>query len=66
VQYKFAEQQNNKDFQNWFNEVYAGVDIGRKDFFGLTDSDMERFDEMCAPKKRAKRKKKTKKTLFDI
>ncbi len=67
TQYKFAEQQNNKDFQNWFNEIYAGVDIGRKDFFGLTDSDMERFDEMCAPKKqRAKRKPKKEKDIFDI
>lgn len=65
VQYKFAEQQNNKDFQNWFNETYAGVDIGRRDFFGLTDLDMERFDEICAPKK-GKRKRKKKKELFDI
>jgi hypothetical protein len=65
VQYKFAEQQNNKDFQNWFNETYAGVDIGRRDFFGLTDLDMERFDEMCTPKK-GKRKRKKKKELFDI
>jgi hypothetical protein len=66
VQYKFAEQQNNKDFQNWFNEVYAGVDIGRKDFFGLTDSDMERFDIMCSPKPRKKKRKKNKKTRLDI
>jgi hypothetical protein len=65
VQYKFAEQQNNKDFQNWFNETYAGVDIGRRDFFGLTDLDMERFDQMCTPKK-GKRKRKKKKELFDI
>jgi hypothetical protein len=65
TQYKFAEQQNNKDFQNWFNEVYAGVDIGRKDFFGLTDSDMERFDILCQPKK-TKRKKKIKKDSLDI
>jgi hypothetical protein len=66
TQYKFAEQQNNKDFQNWFNEIYAGVDIGRKDFFGLTDSDMERFDIMCAPKSPIKRKRRSKKELFDL
>jgi hypothetical protein len=65
TQFKFAEQQNNKDFQNWFNEVYAGVDIGRKDFFGLTDSDMERFDEMTNPKK-SKIKKKKKSSKLDI
>jgi len=66
TQFKFAEQQNNKDFHNWFNETYAGVDIGRKDFFGLTDSDMERFDEMCSPKKKKRKKRKTKKNIFDI
>lgn len=65
VQYKFAEQQNNKDFHNWFNETYAGIDVGRRDFFGLTDLDMERFEDMCAPKK-TKRKKKVKKDVFDI
>jgi hypothetical protein len=65
TQYKFAEQQNNKDFQNWFNEVYAGVDIGRRDFFGLTDLDMERFDLMSTPKK-SKRKKRKKKEIFDL
>lgn len=66
VQYKFAEQQNNKDFQSWFNETYAGMDIGRRDFFGLTDSDMERFDEMCKPKKIKRSKKKTKQDMFDL
>jgi len=66
VQYKFAELQNNKDFQNWFNETYAGMDIGRRDFFGLTDSDMERFDEMCKPKKIKRSKKKTKQDMFDL
>jgi hypothetical protein len=66
TQYKFAEQQNNKDFQNWFNEVYAGVDIGRKDFFGLTDSDMERFDIMCNPKVKQTRKRKPKKDSLDV
>jgi hypothetical protein len=60
VQYKFAEQKNDKDFHNWFNETYAGIDIGRRDFFGLTDLDMERFDEMLSLKK-SKRKKRTKK-----
>ena len=65
TQYKFAEQQNNKDFQNWFNETYAGIDIGRRDFFGLTDLDMERFDKMCTPKS-GKRKKRKKKELFDL
>jgi hypothetical protein len=60
TQYKFAEQQNNKDFQNWFNETYAGIDIGRRDFFGLTDSDMERFDEMMNHKSKNKRKRKQK------
>jgi len=65
VQYKFAEQKNDKDFHNWFNETYAGIDIGRRDFFGLTDLDMERFDEMLCTKK-SKRKKRTKKGLFDI
>ena len=67
TQYKYAEQQNDKDFHNWFNETYAGVDIGRRDFFGLTDLDMERFDKMCSPKvlKRT-RKRKTKKQGFDI
>jgi hypothetical protein len=64
TQYKFAEQQNNKDFQNWFNEVYAGVDVGRKDFFGLTDSDMERFDKLCVPKKA--KKTRAKKNQLDI
>jgi hypothetical protein len=66
TQFKFAEQQNNKDFQNWFNEVYAGVDIGRKDFFGLTDSDMERFDELLNPKPKTRKKKKQKKDLFEL
>jgi len=67
TQFKFAEQQNNKDFQNWFNEVYAGVDVGRKDFFGLTDSDMERFEDMVQPKKpRKKKKTKSSKDLFEI
>lgn len=65
TQYKFAEQQNDKDFHNWFNEIYAGVDIGRRDFFGLTDLDMERFNVMLSPKK-AKRKTKTKKDVLDI
>ena len=65
TQYKFAEQQNDKDFHNWFNETYAGIDIGRRDFFGLTDLDMERFDEMLTPKK-TKRKKKVKKDSLDI
>lgn len=60
IQYKFAEQQNDKDFHNWFNETYAGVDIGRRDFFGLTDLDMERFDEMCSPKKKKRKKRKVK------
>jgi hypothetical protein len=66
TQYKFAEQQNNKDFQNWFNETYAGMDIGRRDFFGLTDSDMQRFDEMCQPKKTKRKKRKPKPNAFDI
>jgi hypothetical protein len=65
TQYRFAEQQNDKDFHNWFNETYAGIDIGRRDFFGLTDLDMERFDEMLTPKK-TKRKKKVKKDSLDI
>lgn len=65
TQYKFAEQQNDKDFHNWFNETYAGIDIGRRDFFGLTDLDMQRFDEMTAPKK-IKRKRKQKKDVFDV
>ncbi len=65
IQYKFAEQQNDKDFHNWFNETYAGIDIGRRDFFGLTDLDMERFDEMCAPKKKKRKKRKTK-SPFDV
>lgn len=65
TQYKFAEQQNDKDFHNWFNETYAGIDIGRRDFFGLTDLDMERFDEMLSPKK-AKRKKRSRKNTLDI
>jgi hypothetical protein len=65
TQYKYAEQQNDKDFHNWFNETYAGVDIGRRDFFGLTDLDMERFEEMLTPKKK-KRKTKTKKSMFDL
>jgi hypothetical protein len=65
TQYKFAEQQNNKDFQNWFNEIYAGIDVGRRDFFGLTDLDMERFDEMSKPKK-TKRKKRKKKEIFEL
>lgn len=66
TQYKFAEQQNNKDFHNWFNEVYAGVDTGRKDFFGLTDSDMERFELMTKPKKVKVKKKKASKDIFDL
>jgi len=65
TQYKFAEQQNNKDFQNWFNKTYAGIDIGRRDFFGLTDLDMERFDEMLNPTKKI-RKKKKKKNILDL
>ena len=65
TQYKFAEQQNDKDFHAWFNETYAGVDIGRRDFFGLTDLDMERFDDMLAPKK-TKRTRKKKKNTLDI
>lgn len=68
VQYKFAEQQNDKDFHNWFNETYAGIDIGRRDFFGLTDLDMQRFDDMLNPpkKEKVKRQKKSKKDLFEI
>ena len=67
TQYKFAEQQNDKDFHNWFNETYAGVDIGRRDFFGLTDLDMERFDKMCTPKvAKRTRKTKNKKNILDI
>ncbi len=65
TQYKYAEQQNDKDFHNWFNETYAGIDVGRRDFFGLTDLDMERFDEMLAPKK-GKRKRKTKESSLDL
>ena len=65
TQYKFAEDQNNKDFHAWFNETYAGVDIGRRDFFGLTDLDMERFDDMLTPKK-TKRKRKSKKNTLDV
>ena len=65
TQYKYAEQQNDKDFHNWFNETYAGIDIGRRDFFGLTDLDMTRFDEMLTPKK-AKRTRKSKKPTLDI
>jgi hypothetical protein len=67
VQYKFAEQQNDKDFHNWFNETYAGIDIGRRDFFGLTDLDMKRFDDMLKPAKTSvKRKRKSKKDTLDI
>jgi hypothetical protein len=68
TQYKFAEQQNDKDFHNWFNEKFAGIDIGRRDFFGLTDSDMERFDTLFSPKKKekGKKKRKTKKDTLDI
>ncbi len=67
TQYKFAEQQNDKDFHNWFNETYAGIEIGRRDFFGLTDLDIERFDEMLAPKKsKRKRIKKLKNDILDI
>jgi len=67
TQYKFAEQQNDKDFHNWFNETYAGIEIGRRDFFGLTDLDIERFDEMLAPKKsKRKRIKKLKNNILDI
>ena len=65
TQYKYAENQNDRDFHAWFNETYAGVDIGRRDFFGLTDLDMERFDDMLAPKK-TKRKRKKKKDTLDI
>lgn len=65
TQYKYAEQQNDKDFHNWFNETYAGIDIGRRDFFGLTDLDMQRFDEMLKPKK-GKRTRKSKKQGLDI
>jgi hypothetical protein len=65
TQYKYAEQQNDKDFHHWFNETYAGIDIGRRDFFGLTDLDMTRFDEMLTPKK-AKRTRKFKKPTLDI
>ena len=65
TQYKYAEQQNDKDFHNWFNETYAGIDIGRRDFFGLTDLDMQRFDEMLTPKK-GKRTRKSKKQGLDI
>lgn len=65
TQYKYAEQQNDKDFHNWFNETYAGIDIGRRDFFGLTDLDMQRFDEMLTPKK-GKRTRKSKKTGLDV
>jgi hypothetical protein len=65
TQYKYAEQLNDKEFHNWFNETYAGIDIGRRDFFGLTDLDMERFDEMLSPKK-LKRKRKTNKNILDI
>ena len=67
TQYKYAEQQNDKDFHHWFNKVYAGVDIGRRDFFGLTDLDMDRFDIMCTPKKtKGKRTRKSKKPTLDI
>ena len=65
TQYRFAEQKNDKDFHNWFNETYAGIDIGRRDFFGLTDLDMQRFDEMLTPKK-SKRTRKSKKQGLDI
>ena len=65
TQYKFAEQKNDKDFHNWFNETYAGIDIGRRDFFGLTDSDMDRFDIMLKPKK-GKRTRKSKKPTLDL
>ena len=67
TQYKYAEQQNDKDFHHWFNKVYAGVDIGRRDFFGLTDLDMDRFDIMCTPKKtKGKRTRKSKKPTLDL
>jgi hypothetical protein len=68
VQYKFAEQKNDKDFHNWFNETYAGIDIGRRDFFGLTDLDMVRFDDMLNPPKqlKVKKKRKSKKDVLDI
>ena len=65
TQYKYAENQNDKEFHAWFNETYAGIDIGRRDFFGLTDLDMERFDDMLAPKK-TKRKRKSKKDSLDV
>jgi hypothetical protein len=42
------------------------MDIGRRDFFGLTDSDMERFDEMCQPKKTKRKKRKPKPDPFDL
>ena len=45
--------------------MYAGVDTGRRDFFGLTDLDMERFDEMCTPKKSKRKRKKKAKDLFE-
>ena len=68
TQYKYAEQQNDKDFHHWFNKVYAGVDIGRRDFFGLTDLDMDRFGVMLNPPKKegVKRKRKSKKDTLDI
>jgi hypothetical protein len=68
TQYKFAEQKNDKDFHNWFNETYAGVDIGRRDFFGLTDLDMQRFDDMLNPSKKSKTKRtrKLKNNVLDI
>ena len=68
VQYKFAEMQNDKDFHNWFNETYAGIDIGRRDFFGLTDLDMQRFDDMLNPpkKSKSKRKRQPKEDALDI
>ena len=67
TQYKYAEQQNDKDFHHWFNKVYAGIVIGRRDFFGLTDLDMDRFDIMCTPKKtKGKRTRKSKKPTLDL
>jgi hypothetical protein len=68
TQYKYAEQQNDKDFHHWFNKVYAGVDIGRRDFFGLTDLDMDRFGVMLNPPKKegVKRRRKSKKDTLDI
>ncbi len=61
TQYMYAESQNNKDFHHWFNETYAGVEIGRREFFGLTDTDMDRFSEEGLKKKAKGSKVKPKK-----